>query len=218
MMSLAAVLFDMDGTLVDSMPYHYASWKIFFEEQGIQITDEAFERIHHGTLFDIMPRIFGPISVEECYRLGMLKEAAFRKLYAPEIKPLAGLLPWLNTLQQAGLKIGLGTAADNSNTDFILDAIGIRDYFDAVVTSNVVPEGKPSPAVYLKVAKQLQVPPHQCLVFEDTSSGIQAAVAAGMQVVGVTTGITDAEMRQLPVVDTIADYQQLTLSSFLHLF
>jgi HAD superfamily hydrolase (TIGR01509 family) len=124
----------------------------------------------------------------------------------------------LNTLQQAALKIGLGTAADNSNTNFTLDAIKIRDYFDAVVTSNLVPEGKPSPAVYLKVAELLQVQPAQCLVFEDTVSGVQAAVAAGMQVVGVTTGISAADMQQLPVVATISDYEQLTLSSFLHLF
>lgn len=217
-MALEAVIFDMDGTLVDSMPYHYKSWEIFFEQQGIHLTKEEFDSIHHGTLFDIMPRIFGDISHEESYRLGMLKEQAFRDLYKHEIKPIDGLIEWLNSLQKAGLKIGLGTAADFTNADFTVDAIDIRKYFEVIVTSDIVKEGKPSPAVYLKVAEILQVNPNNCLVFEDTISGIQAGLAAGMKVIGITTGLSAAEMKILPVAGVIDDYNSLSLDFITSLF
>jgi beta-phosphoglucomutase family hydrolase len=217
-MALEAVIFDMDGTLVDSMPYHHKSWEVFFEQQGIHLTKEEFDRIHHGTMFDIMPRIFGDISEEECYRLGMVKEAIFRELYKHEIQPIKGLLAWLQQLRYAGLKIGLGTAADSTNADFTVDAIGVRHFFNAIVTSDTIREGKPSPAVYLEVARLLQVAPANCVVFEDTVSGIQAAIAAGMKAIGITTGIAADVMKQLPVSMVIADYQHLTIDQLYQLF
>lgn len=217
-MALEAVIFDMDGTLVDSMPYHYKSWEVFFEQQGIFLTKEEFDSIHHGTLFDIMPRIFGDISHEESYRLGMLKEQAFRELYKHEIKPIDGLIEWLETLKKAGLKIGLGTAADFTNADFTVDAIEIRKYFDVIVTSDIVKEGKPSPAVYLKVADMLHVNPADCLVFEDTVSGIQAGLAAGMKVIGITTGLSKEAMQALPVSAIIDNYQSLSHHDITSLF
>ena len=209
-MALAAVIFDMDGTMVDSMPYHYQSWQIFFEQQGIQMTLEEFDRIHHGTLFDIMPRIFGShISDEESFRLGSIKEAAFRELYKSEIKPIEGLVDWLQTLKDAGLKLGLATAADFANADFTVDAIDIRRFFDCIVTSDIVKDGKPSPAVYLHAAKLLNVDPATCVVFEDTASGVKAGVAAGMKVVGITTGMSRSDMEQLPVSKVITNYLNL---------
>jgi beta-phosphoglucomutase family hydrolase len=217
-MALEAVIFDMDGTLVDSMPYHYKSWEVFFEQQGIKLTKEEFDSIHHGTLFDIMPRIFGDISHEESYRLGMIKEQAFRDLYMHEIKPIDGLIDWLETIKNAGLKIGLGTAADFTNADFTVDAIDIRKYFDAIVTSDIVKEGKPSPAVYLKVAEMLQVNPAGCVVFEDTLSGIQAGLSAGMKVIAITTGLSKKEMEALPVSTIIDNYQSLSPHDITSLF
>jgi beta-phosphoglucomutase family hydrolase len=217
-MALEAVIFDMDGTLVDSMPYHYKSWAVFFEQQGIKLTKEEFDSIHHGTLFDIMPRIFGDISHEESYRLGMIKEQAFRDLYMHEIKPIDGLIDWLETIKNAGLKIGLGTAADFTNADFTVDAIDIRKYFDAIVTSDIVKEGKPSPAVYLKVAEMLQVNPAGCVVFEDTLSGIQAGLSAGMKVIAITTGLSKKEMEALPVSTIIDNYQSLSPHDITSLF
>lgn len=217
-MALEAVIFDMDGTLVDSMPYHYKSWEVFFEQQGIYLTKEEFDSIHHGTLFDIMPRIFGDISHEESYRLGMIKEQAFRDLYKHEIKPIDGLVEWLEALKKAGLKIGLGTAADFTNADFTVDAIDIRKYFDVIVTSDIVKEGKPSPAVYLKVAEMLQVNPAGCVVFEDTLSGIRSGLSAGMKVIGITTGLSREEMQVLPVSAVIDHYQSLSLNDITSLF
>ncbi|HSC53561.1 MAG TPA: HAD family phosphatase [Phnomibacter sp.] len=211
-MPLEAVIFDMDGTLVDSMPFHHKSWDVFFEHHGIKMTPEEFDKIHHGTLFDIMPRIFGDhISDEEAFALGSMKEAAFRDLYKDEIQPIAGLIQWLETLKAAGLKIGLATAADFTNADFTLDAIDIRKYFDCIVTSDTIKEGKPSPAVYVHAAELLGVSPANCIVFEDTVSGIQAGAAAGMKVVGITTGMKAEQMQALPVSFIIDDYHSIAL-------
>ncbi len=187
-MALEAVIFDMDGTLIDSMPYHTKSWHQFFEQKGIEVSPQDLKEKGHGTLFDIMPRFFGDdISKEESYRLGMEKEAIYRTIYAPFMQPIEGLIEWLDTLRANGMKIALGTAADFSNTNFVLDTLQIRKYFDVIVTSDIIPEGKPSPAVFNYAAMQLGADQSTCLVFEDTYVGVKAAKAAGMKVAVVTT-------------------------------
>jgi HAD superfamily hydrolase (TIGR01509 family) len=216
---LEAVIFDMDGTMVDSLPHHHKSWDVFFEMQGIKMEPAAFDRIHHGTLYDIMPRIFGShLTQQESYALGMIKEQAFRELYKNDIQPLTGLLTLLQQIKAAGLKIGLATAADNTNVDFTLDALGIRHFFDAIVSSDMVKEGKPSPAVYLQTAQLLSVMSAKCLVFEDTASGVEAAIAAGMKVVGITTGLSQAQMMQLGVVAAFDNFEGLKVSELSKIF
>lgn len=218
--TLSAVVFDMDGTLVDSMPYHNRAWLEFLHRKGFNVTyQEVFDRIH-GTLFDIMPRFFGAdISHEESLALGLEKEAIFMELYAPHVAALPGLEAWLETLKAAGMKIALATAADDGNTTFTLNAIQLTHYFDAIVTSNEVPEGKPSPAVFLRAAEKLVVSPTACFAFEDTFSGVAAARAAGMQVAAITTMHPQDAWDTHGVVAAIPDYTQVTLPwlrSFLH--
>jgi HAD superfamily hydrolase (TIGR01509 family) len=139
-------------------------------------------------------------------------------LYKNDIQPLTGLLTLLQQIKAAGLKIGLATAADNTNVDFTLDALGIRYFFDAIVSSDMVKEGKPSPAVYLQTAQLLSVMPAKCLVFEDTASGVEAAIAAGMKVVGITTGLSQAQMMQLGVVAAFANFDGLKVSELSKIF
>lgn len=211
-MGLSAVIFDMDGTLVDSMPYHTLAWQQFLTAHGISATADEVKEKGHGTLFDIMPRFFGQhISRQESYRLAMEKEAIFREIYAPHLKPLAGLIPLLERLKAAGIKIGLGTAADFTNTDFTIDALQIRHYFDVLVTSDLVPEGKPSPAVYNYAADKLEVNPAACLVFEDTFSGVEAAKAAGMRTGAITTMHTAATWQAYGVDLVLNDYEAVDL-------
>lgn len=209
----------MDGTMIDSMPYHAQSWKMFFKNRGLEVSDAELKEKGHGTLYDIMPRFFGEhLTREESYKLAMEKETLFRSLYAPYMEPIAGLRQWLDLLRRNQIKIGLGTAADYSNTDFTLDTLSLRPYFDVIVTSDLVPEGKPSPAVYLYAARQLGVNPEQCLVFEDTFSGVAAGKAAGMKVIAVTTMHAPHEWLDKGVNGIISTYLDADLNTLGQLF
>lgn len=218
-MALEAVIFDMDGTMIDSMPFHAVSWHKFFASKGLIVSDAELKEKGHGTLYDIMPRFFGEhLSREESYRLGMEKEILFRELYAPFMQPISGLQSWLELLKQHSLKIGLGTAADYSNTDFTIDTLELRHYFDTIVTSDLVPEGKPSPAVYLYAAEKLGVNPANCLVFEDTFSGAEAGMAAGMKVGVITTMHDHNEWAKKGVDLILNDYEEANLDYIVKLF
>lgn len=219
MMALQAVIFDMDGTLVDSMPHHMLAWQFFLEKKGIKATMAEIKEKGHGTLYDIMPRFFGKdTSPELSYTLAMEKEAIFRKMYGPHMKPITGLLDWLAILKQNGVKIGLGTAADDSNTFFTLENLHIKSYFDAIVTSNQVAIGKPSPDVYLYASNLLEVIPANCLVFEDTVSGVMAAKAAGMKVAAITTMHTAQDWKEYGVDFVFADYSQIEVKEVVKIF
>jgi HAD superfamily hydrolase (TIGR01549 family) len=218
-MALEAAIFDMDGTMIDSMPYHAQSWREFFKNKGLEVSEGDLKEKGHGTLYDIMPRFFGNhLTRQESYELAMEKESLFRNLYEPFIHPIDGLEKWLVTLRNQHIKVGLGTAADYSNTDFTLDTLGLRHYFDVIVTSDLVPEGKPSPAVYLYAAGQMGVAPEDCLVFEDTFSGVAAGKAAGMKVIALTTMHAPHEWEDKGVDGIISSYHDADLNTWRQLF
>jgi HAD superfamily hydrolase (TIGR01509 family) len=132
--------------------------------------------------------------------------------------PLAGLKDWLETLHKHQIKIGLGTAADDSNTYFTLDKLGIQYFFDVIVTSDYIQEGKPSPKVYLYAAEKLKVLPENCLVFEDTISGVKAAQAAGMKVAVITTTHHEAAWQDHDVDFVFNNYLEVDFSKINQVF
>jgi beta-phosphoglucomutase len=207
-----AFIFDMDGTIIDSMPFHILSWLRLFAELGIHITADEIRRNNRGTIGEVLRRIMGShLSDAKVAALGGQKEALFRELYRPHLALIAGLEPFLDEAKRLGIPMALATSAGRDNIAFVLDGLAIRSYFDAVVGGDDVEKGKPDPEVLLTAAAMLKMPPERCVVFEDSLSGIEAAHRAGMTVVAITTTLDAQDLRGLSsvVAHVIEDYRSL---------
>jgi len=144
------------------------------------------------------------------------KEGLYRELYAPYLAPINGLENFLTELKNAGVKMAMATSATVEDINFILNKVPIRDDFDEIVNSSMVSKPKPNPQIFLKAAEKLNREPANCVVFEDSLAGIKAANAAGMKVVGITTGHPAADLHPVDLV--IDDYSQLTVQKLAALF
>lgn len=183
-----AVIFDMDGVIIDSNPFHKISLRQFCAQHGYHLSDEELlNKIYGRTNNDWIRNLFGDLPKERILELGEEKEALFRELYRKEIKPLAGLEDFLKLLEAQKITKAIGTSAPRSNVDFCLTSTRLDKYFKTILDQSDVEHGKPNPEIYLKVANRIGFDPTQCIVFEDSLSGVEAAQRAGAKVVGVTT-------------------------------
>ncbi|MGC6479590.1 MAG: HAD family hydrolase [Flavobacteriaceae bacterium] len=213
-----AAIFDMDGTLVDSMPYHHQAWIAFLDQQQLNISPEVFERDYHkGTMIEVMARLFPTVQDEAQLRtIGNKKEALFRRIYHPHLHPIAGLKVYFEKLYSQKIPLGLSTMGDQNNIDFTLAGIAMEHFFQATTGGHQVRLGKPAPEIFEATAHKLKINPKDCLAFEDTQSGIRSAQAAGMEVVGVATQFTKSTLlEELGCLAAIEDYEEmLTRTSF----
>jgi beta-phosphoglucomutase len=198
---LVAVIFDMDGVLIDSNPTHAAAWIQYLSALGIPY--EGIDTWMAGKRNDQIMRILLGDSASEAdvFAHGAAKEALYRRLMAPHLEQhlMPGLRPFLDSL--AGLPIGLGSNAEPANVDFLLDSAALRPHFHAIVDGHQVEHPKPAPDIYLKVARLLNADPAQCVIFEDSPSGIRAARAAGARVVGVNRSGAPLDGAELTIRD-----------------
>ena len=212
-MKTLAIIFDMDGVIVDNHQYHLQSWLSFFERNGIHMTEVEYkEKVNGRVMHAILPKILGrSLSSDEIRRLGEQKEAEYRELYKADIQPTSGLIDFLQELQQKDIPRAIATSAPPSNVDFTLERTGLRAYFPVIVDDTMVTTGKPDPEVYLKSAEQLGMPPNRCVVFEDAILGIQAGKSAGMPVVALATTHTREELEATEADYIIDDFSGLTV-------
>lgn len=189
MLKLKAVIFDLDGTLIDNNSFHLKTWLIYLKNMGINISVGEYKaHINGRTNESAINYIFGKkMSQEEIIKHTRAKEALYRKLYSPHIKPVEGLLNLLAFLKQKGIKMGIATSGIQPNIEFMFDHIPIKEYFTIVVNSAHIQKGKPDPEIYTKTAESLQERSENCLVFEDALPGIESAHRAGMKVIAVAT-------------------------------
>lgn len=194
--SQRALIFDMDGVICHTMPYHLEAWRVYVErtpELWQQINLEHLRQMGGKRNAELLPELLGrSVTAAEVERWSAGKEAVFRELLAPHLELLPGLLPFLKSAKEKGYRLGLGTSACAANVKLVLSCEGVGDFFDTVVMEQDVQRGKPDPECYLLVAERLQVLPQHCLVFEDAVAGVLAAVRAGMLCWGVLT--TQSEM------------------------
>ena len=199
-----AVIFDLDGTLLDNNSYHLKSWLEYLKNIGRNISEEEYNaNINGRTNKDVIQYIYNKkMPEEEILKYTLEKEALYRKLYKPFIKPLFGLIDFLEVLKNKGIPMAIATSGIQPNIDFMFDEVPIKQYFTEVVNSSHITKGKPDPEIYLKVASLLQISPKNCLVFEDAVVGIKSAKAAGMKVIAVATTQSKEE---LSLADAIID-------------
>jgi beta-phosphoglucomutase-like phosphatase (HAD superfamily) len=192
-MRTEALIFDMDGTMIDSMPFHRDSWIDFAALHGIGMgIDEMMRRTTGRTGAECMQELFGrPIGHEESLTLVRQKEALYRKAFAP---PAFREVSGFRAFAALGFKIGVGTAGDAHNIAFALEHLALEEAPHAIVGGDEGLPGKPEPAIFLEVARRLNVAPEHCIVFEDAPLGIEAARRAGMRAVAVCTGHTAEEL------------------------
>ena len=195
-MGQRAVLFDMDGVVIDNLPYHVDAWLLYCERHGIHLTREIFYKDLNGlnskdTFEWLLKR---EITREEIIEMEEEKEENHRGFYKPFLSPAPGLMDFLALLKANGIKTALGTSAGPGNIDFILDGLGIRAEFDAVIGGAEVTKGKPDPEIYVRAAGLVHVSPEDCWVIEDSLQGIEAGLSAGMKVVGMTTSHSPDEL------------------------
>lgn len=205
-----AVLFDMDGVLVDNMAYHKDSWFKFCNRYNLPLTEEEFVSFVSGRVAkEVLEHLFRrPLTPEEISRYTEEKEELYRKIYKPHIKPMPGLINFLQSLKENKVALAVGTSAPTSNIDFTLVTTGLKPFFDKIVDASFVKKGKPDPEIYLKAADFLQVLPQNCVVVEDSLLGIQAGIQAGMKVIGVTTTHAKEELTQPHLL--IQDFREIT--------
>jgi len=209
-----ALIFDMDGTIVDNMAFHTQSWITFFERRGRAIDADEFFRATAGRQGgEIIRAHLGPdLLDEEVATLNHEKEAVYRELYAPHRRAVAGFEDLIADAKSQGIALAVGTAAPPANVEFTLDGLGLRRHFDAIVGAEDVARGKPHPDVFLEAARRCGAAAQDCIVFEDAPLGVEAARRAGMRAVVLTTTLPAEAFAEFDNVITIVpDFAQLSL-------
>jgi beta-phosphoglucomutase-like phosphatase (HAD superfamily) len=212
-----ALIFDMDGTLIDSMPWHRQSWVEFAERRGLAIdAGDLMRRTTGRNGAECMRELFGAdLADDDAWRLIGEKEAIYRELFGPRFQEVRGARRLAAEAAAAGLQIGVGTAGDRHNIAFGFGHLDWAPLPHAVVGGDEGLPGKPDPAIFLEVARRLGVDPGHCLVFEDAPLGIEAARRAGMAAIAVCTGHTADELAGAHVRAAIPHYTDAFRSGFL---
>lgn len=216
-MSKYAVIFDMDGVICHTNPFHALAFEAFFDAYNIPYTEKEFEQHMYGKHNShIMTYFFKrPIHGAELLTLEEEKEGLFRKIYADHIETIPHYVPFLKELKAEGFATAVATAAPRANMDLILDKLDIRSLMESTMASENVTLHKPHPEVYLQSAANIGVAPENCLVFEDSFSGVTAGLNAGMKVVGVLS--THAKEDLPPCSFYINDYSEINAAKVLSL-
>jgi HAD superfamily hydrolase (TIGR01509 family) len=210
---MKAVIFDLDGTMIDNMMVHHKAWQNKLAEYGIDMTVNEVQRRIHGVNIEILEREFpGRFTVDERIQIAKEKEETYRHIYAPDLELVSGLPALLHELKAANILMGVGSAAPPENVDFVLNTLDLWHYFKAVRHSDDVERGKPDPQVYEILLDELGIDPQECVIFEDTRTGAIAASRAGCKVIVVTTTHQPTEFSDIPeVVKFIQDFTEISV-------
>jgi HAD superfamily hydrolase (TIGR01509 family) len=216
-MAPRALVFDMDGTMVDSMPAHARSWEVFTQRHGIRMpADEVLRKTTGRTGVECIRILMGEaIPDDEAVALINEKEALYRDFFSRDFREVPGFREFARQVTQRGLKLAVATAGDRNNIAFVLEHLQLAQRPDAIVGGDEGIAGKPQPDLFLEAARRVQVPAAECIVFEDAPFGIEAARRAGMRAVAICSTHGPEELAGPHVIAQANDYQELMKTEFL---
>jgi beta-phosphoglucomutase-like phosphatase (HAD superfamily) len=217
MAAARALIFDMDGTMVDSMPAHAKSWELFRQRHHLQMSvDEILKRTTGRNGIECVRELLGhDISDEDAKRMIDEKEADYRRIFAEGFREVAGFSAFARAAQDRGLKLAVATAGDKDNLAFVLERLQLKRPPDAEVRGDQGLPGKPAPDIFLKAAQRVGAEPADCIVFEDAPFGIEAARRAGMRAVAICSTHRPDELAGPHVIASVRDFEELMKNEFL---
>ncbi|MCR5887791.1 HAD-IA family hydrolase [Hymenobacter sp. J193] len=212
-----ALIFDMDGVLIDNTRYQARAFQLLFREHGLTTNARRLlARLNGMPATNILQTVFRhPVPKKQLEEYASQREFLYRTLYWRHRHELPGLTAFLQAARAAGFRIALGTGSAPETIGYILDHLHLRSYFDVIVGKADVPNGKPHADTFAVAARKLGVPPEQCVVFEDALLGEQAAYRARMRCIGVSTTLKPGQF-QAPLT-VIKDFTELTPEQVLEL-
>jgi beta-phosphoglucomutase len=216
-----AAIFDMDGVLVDSNPFHIQKWVEFLDQQGVRYDPEELPKQILGQRNDHAFRFFfgSGMTKEEMAQLSEELERRFRAAFCAYAKPLPGLEKLIRQCHDAEIPMAVASSAMAKNVEFIVDALGFRSYFRCLVSGDEVQHPKPHPEIYLHTCQKLGLQPTLCVAFEDSFVGIEAAKAAEMKCVAIASTFPLEELRAHGRADLVVpSFESLSLDALCRLF
>jgi beta-phosphoglucomutase family hydrolase len=210
-----AVLWDLDGVLVDTAAHHFRAWRTLFRELGRDLSEEDFRRTFGLRNDAILRTLVGDLPREEAARLSRHKEELYRQGIAEGLEPMPGVVELLHRLQRRGRGLAIVSSTPRENVDVALRSLGLTGLFDTVVAEEDVRRGKPNPEGYLLAAERLGMMPSECVVIEDAPGGVEAARRAGMRCVGLAADRPERELAKADLV--VRSLEDAVVAAFLGL-
>ncbi|MFC2046683.1 HAD family hydrolase [Chloroflexota bacterium] len=200
-----AVIWDMDGVIADTAPYHFKAWQEVFQSRGVEFTEADFRHTFGQRNDNIIRHSLGEqVSQNDMDVISKVKEKTFRELVKQNIKPLPGAIKLIKSLHEHGFKVALASSAPVENIRLLTQSLSINNYFQAIVSGRDVTEGKPSPQSFLLAAQRLGVEPKNCIVIEDAVAGVAACKRAGAYCIAVTNTHPRESLKEADlIVDTL---------------
>jgi len=217
----AAIIFDMDGVLVDSNSFHLRKWMDLFRAHDIPFDERELPKIVLGPPNDVTLRRYfdRDLSAEQLAELSEELEANFRREIGPQARALPGVRRFIEECHAQGITMAVASAAIAKNVNFLIAALGLRDNFREVLTGDEISHPKPDPEIYVKTADKLGVNPAACVVFEDSFVGIEAAKRAGMKCVAIASTFSAEDLGRETHADLIVpSFETVSLQTLCHLF
>jgi beta-phosphoglucomutase family hydrolase len=213
---ITGAIFDMDGVLLNNLDFHLHAFKLFGKERGKNLTSEQIQAVFGRKNSDMLQALLEQkLSDETIKRYEARKEELYRELIKPKLRErvVSGLFEFIQTLRQRKYRIALATSGPIDNVNMVLDELNLRSDFSFIVTGDQVEKGKPHPEAFLKAAEGLDLPACQCVVFEDSFSGVEAALRAGCKCVALATTHTEDELEEVHPDLIVTTFRELTVAT-----